>query len=164
MTPMRSTQLENEPSRRAFLKALADHALRQFAADEYDAAFALFAAAPVALMITSQHHMDALDGIALGVVLERQDAFGAENILTLLCHQILNPGKELVRIERPVGFERQRLHILVVIMLEPAMTMVVAIGMIMVVMVVTVARFQELWLDIQDCIEVEVVAVQHLGE
>src|SRR5260370_7746900 len=84
-------------------------------------------------MITFQHHMDALDGIALGVVLERQDAFGAENILTLLSHQILDPGKELVRVERPVGFERQRLHILVVIMLEPAMIMVVAVAMILVI-------------------------------
>src|SRR5260221_14146372 len=102
MTPMRSTQLENEPSRRAFLKAFADHALRQFAADEYDAAFALFAVAPVALMITIEHHMDALEGKALGVVLECQDAFGAEDVLTLLRHQILNPGKELVRIERPL--------------------------------------------------------------
>src|SRR5258708_14882176 len=129
MTPMRSTQLENARSRRALLEALADHALRQFAADEYDAAFALFAFAPVALMIAIQHHMDALEGKALGVVLERQDAFGAENILTLLSHQILDPGKELVRIERPVGCERQRLHILVVIVLEPAMTMVVAIRM-----------------------------------
>src|SRR5260370_667280 len=164
MTPMRSTQLENEPSRRAFLKALADHALRQFAADEYDGAFALFAVASVALMITFQHHMDALDGIALGVVLERQDAFGAENILTLLSHQILDPGKELVRVERPVGFERQRLHILVVIMLEPAMIMMVAVGMIVVMMFVAVARFQELWLDIENAVEVEGIAVQHLGE
>src|SRR5882672_8979661 len=151
-------------SRRAFLEALADHALRQFAADEYDAAFALFAVAPVALMITIEHHVDALEGKALGVVLERQDAFGAENILTLLSHQILDPRKELVRIERLVGFERQRLHILVVIMLEPAMIMVVAIGMIVVMMIVTVVRLQELWLDIEDAVEVEGVAVQHLGE
>src|SRR5258706_16079480 len=106
-------------------------------------------------MITIQHHVDALEGKALGVVLERQDAFGAENILTFLSHQILDPGKELVRIERPVGFERQRLHILVVIMLEPAMTMVVAIGMIVVMMIVTVARFQELWLDVEQAVGAE---------
>src|SRR5260370_7062590 len=96
MTPMRSTQLENARSRRALLEALADHALRQFAADEYDAAFALFAGAPVALMITFQHHMDALDAIALGGVLERPDAFAAQNFLTLLSHQILVPRKQLV--------------------------------------------------------------------
>ena len=35
-----------------------------------------------------------------------------------LCDQVLDPGKELVGIERLVGLERDRLHVLVVIVLE----------------------------------------------
>src|SRR5262249_41565710 len=110
--------------------------------------------------------MDALEGKPLGVVLECEDAFGAENVLSFLGHQILNPGKELVGIQRPLSFERQRLHILVMIVLEGAMVMVMAVGMVvmvMIVMIVTVARFQELWLDIEDAVEVEGIAMQHCG-
>src|SRR5215471_11431872 len=141
-------------SRCAFLKALADHAFGQFPTDEYDPAFALFAVAPVALMVAVQHHMDALEGKALRVVLECQDAFGAEDVLALLGDQVLDPGEKLVRIQRPVGPERQRLHVLVVIMLEPAMIVtVVAAGMIVVVMIVIVARRQELRLDIENAVK-----------
>src|SRR5215471_6969560 len=101
------------PSRRAFLEALADHAFGQFAANENDPAFALFAVPPVALMVAVQHHVDALESEALGIVLERQDAFGAQNVLALLGNQVLDPGKELVRIEHLVSLERKRLHVLV---------------------------------------------------
>ena len=149
----------------AFLEALADHALGQFATNEHKPAFALFAVAPVALMVTVQHHVDALEGEALWVVLECQDAFGAKNVLALLGDEVLDPGEKLVRIERPVGFERERLHVLIVIVLEPTMivAVVMAVGVIVAVIVV-VARFQELRLDIENAVEVEGVAMQHLGE
>src|SRR6266851_138433 len=122
------------PLRHAFLEAFADHALGQFAADEYEPAFALFAVAPVALMVAVQHHVDALEGEALGVVLERQDPFGAEDVLALLGDQVLDPGKELIRIERPVGFERQRLHVLVVVVLKPAMVMIMVVAIVVVML------------------------------
>src|ERR1700678_4152813 len=94
-------------SGRAFLEALADHALGQFAADEDDPALALLGVAPVALMVAVEHHVDALERKPLRIVLERQDALGAQDLLAFLGDQILNPGKELVRIERLVGAQRQ---------------------------------------------------------
>src|ERR1700678_2314965 len=139
-------------SRRAFLEALADHALGQFAADEHDAALAFLGGAPVALVVAVEHHVDALGRGPLRIVLERQDALGAQDLLAFLGDQVLDPGKEFVRIERLVGAQRQRLHVLVVVVLQAAvimMVMMVALAVI-VVMIVILAALQELRLDIEN--------------
>src|SRR6202171_5920139 len=112
-------------------------------------------------MIAVEDHVHALEHEALIVILEGEDAFAAQNVGAFLLHQILHPRKELVRIERLVAAQRNRLHILVVIVLEPAMgvrvlmvvimMMIVAVIMIVVMMIVIVAvAVEEFRLDIED--------------
>src|SRR5581483_8474393 len=159
--------------RHAALETLADHLLRQLAADEDDAAFALLAVLPRPLVIPVQDHMHALEHEALRIVLERQDALAAQNVRSFLGDQILDPGKELVRVERPVGAQRHRLHLLVVIMLQAAavmmvvavtvlMVMVMVVVVIVIVVMVVLVRLQEGGLDIEDAVEVEGIAAEHL--
>src|SRR6202030_835472 len=108
------------------------------------AAVALLAVFPRPLMIAVEDHMHALEHEARIVVLEGEDAFAAQNVRAFLLHQVLHPRKELVRIERLVAPERNRLHVLVVIVLEPAvgvpvlvvMVMIVAVAVIMIVMMI----------------------------
>src|ERR1700730_16870167 len=148
-------------SRHALRKALADHLFRHFAADENGAARALFAVLPGTLMVAVEDHVDALEHEALGIVLERQDALAAQDLLALLGDQILDPGEEFVGVERLLGLERERLHVLVVIVREAAMVvivvMVVAMPVIMiifviVIVIVPVLRLQERRLDVQDAV------------
>src|SRR3984893_6383870 len=158
-------------SRHALRKALADHLFRHFAADENGAARALFAVLPGTLMVAVEDHVDALEHEALGIVLERQDALAAQDLLALLGDQVLDPGEELVGIERLLGLEREGLHVLVVIVLEPAMVVIVVmvvamlvIMVVIVVMAVPVLALQEGRLDVQDAVEVEGVAAEHLRQ
>ena len=67
------------------------------------AALALLAVVPRALVIAVEDHVHALEHEALGIVLERQDALGAQDARPVLGDQVLHPGKELVGIERLVG-------------------------------------------------------------
>ena len=72
--------------------------------------------------------------------------------------------------------QRNRLHVLVVIVLQPAvgvrmlmvvvMMMIVAMAVIMIVMMVVVVTvaFEEFRLDIEDAVEVEGVALQHFAQ
>src|SRR5262249_53232773 len=87
-------------SRRAARKSFSDLLLRQFAADEDVASFAVLAVLPGALMVAVEDHVHALEHEARGVVLERQDALAAQDARPLLLHEILHPGEELVGIER----------------------------------------------------------------
>src|ERR1700681_1534884 len=112
-------------SRHALRKALADHLFGHLAADEDGAARPLLAILPGALVVAVEDHVDALEHEALGIVLERQDALAAQDFLALLGDQILDPWEELVGIERLLGPERERLHVLVVIVLEAAMVVIV---------------------------------------
>src|SRR5271166_1554476 len=89
-------------------EALADRLLRQFAANENDAAFAALVLAPGPLMIAVENHVDALEHEPVGIVLEREDPFGAKNLRPVLSDQSLYPGEETFGIERCVGPERQR--------------------------------------------------------
>src|ERR1700731_5050287 len=164
---------EGEDERRlsdATLKPFGDHLARQVAADEDHAAVALLAVFPRPLMIAVEDHVHALEHEARIVVLEGEDAFAAQNVGAFLLHQILHPRKELVRIERLVATQRNRLHVLVVIVLEPAVRMrvlvvvvmivVMAVIMIVVMMIVIVAvAFEEFRFDVEDAVEVEGVAL-----
>src|ERR1700720_3093405 len=94
-------------SRDALRKALADRLFRHLAADEDGAARALFAVLPGTLVVAVEDHVDALEHETLGIVLERQNALAAQDFLALLGDQVLNPGEELVGIERLVGLERE---------------------------------------------------------
>src|SRR5690242_117478 len=105
----------------AVLEAFGDQLARQVAANKNDPAVALLVRLPRPLMIAVKDHVHALEDKALVIVFESENALAAQNIGPFLLHQILHPGKELVGIERLVGGERDRLHLLVMIMLEPAM-------------------------------------------
>ena len=120
-------------------------------------------------MIAVKDHVHALEHEALGIVLERQDALAAQNVLALGRHQILHPREKLVRIERLVGLERNRLHILVVVVLQPAMMVVMIAIMVMIVvmimiMLVLFLGLKERRLDVEDAVEVEGVAAEHFGD
>src|SRR5262249_37230960 len=116
--------------RHALGESLADHLLGHVAADENGAAEALLAVLPRPLMIAVEDHVHALEDEAFGIVLERQDALAAQDLRPFLRHQVLDPGEELVGIERLVGPHRERLHMLVVIVFQPAMVVIVIMVMV----------------------------------
>src|ERR1700730_8846830 len=146
----------------AAFEAGLDPLLRQGAADEYDPAFPLLPVLPWPLVIAVEDHVHALKDQPLIVALERQDALAAQDVGSVPLHQILHPGKELVGIERPFGLDHERLHLLVMMVLEPAavvMMLLIAVGMLLSMRVRMVAAvLQELRLDLQDAVEVERVA------
>ena len=78
-------------------------------------------------MIAVEDHVHALEHETIGIVLEGENALAAQDRRAVVGDQLLNPGKELVGIERLVGLQRQRLHFLVVIMLHAAMMVMVVI-------------------------------------
>src|SRR6185437_6958570 len=123
----------------AAFKAVADRLLRQFAADEDKPTLARLAVLPFALVIALQHHVHALENVAVVVIGEGENALRAKDLLALGCDQVLQPWHELCRVERLVGLERQGLHVLVVIMLQAVaviMVMIVVVTMMMVIMIV----------------------------
>src|SRR5207302_1723280 len=129
-------------------KTVADRLLRQFAADEDDAAFAALAVLPLPLVIALQHHVHALEHVAIVVVSEGEDTFRAQNLLALGGDEVLQPRHEFGGIERLVRPQRQRLHVLVVVVLQSAMAVavivvVMAVVMIVVVVVVIVAGIEK---------------------
>src|SRR5206468_12861687 len=83
-------------------KAVADHLLRQFAADEDDAALARLAVLPLPLMIAFQHHVHALEHVAVVIADEGKDALGAQNLLAFAGDKVLQPRHEFCGIERLV--------------------------------------------------------------
>src|SRR5260370_37316313 len=109
--------------RHATRKTRSDLLLGQIPPDENDAAEAWLVGAPVALVIAVQHHVHALEREALRIIDERQDALGAQDVRPLDLHEVLHPREELVRIERLVVRQRNRLHVLIVVVLQAAMRM-----------------------------------------
>src|SRR6187397_1723235 len=115
----------------AAFKALTNSVFRKITSDEDDTTIAFFIRAPRSLVFAVENHVHALKHEALGIVLELKDSLAPQNVRAVLRDEILNPRKELVGIERLVGLERNRLHFLVVVVLQ-------AIAVMMVVMVVVV--------------------------
>src|ERR1700690_3933193 len=122
----------------AAFEAGADFFFRQIATDENKAAQTFLILAPGALMVAVEDHVDALEHETLGIVLERQNPLAAQDARPVGGDQILHPGEKLVRVERLVGLERDRLHVLVVVVLQA----VVNVGMvvIMIVMMIVIVR------------------------
>ena len=123
-------------------------------------------------MVAIENHVHALEYEPLVVILERKDAFAAQDARAFGLHQVLYPRKKLVGIERLIGLQRNRLHVLVVVMLEAAgmvgvmviMIMVVIVVMIMMMVVIVTVAFKKFRFDVEDTIEIEGVAVQDLVE
>ena len=109
-----------------------DLLLRQIAADEDDAALAPLVISPAALMIAVEDHVHALEYEPLGIVLERENALAAQDVWSFLLDQVLHPRKEFVGTKRLIGRDRQRLHLLIVIMAQAAV-MVRAVIMVVIV-------------------------------
>src|SRR5262249_2532725 len=136
-------------------EAFPDLRFGQLAADEDDAAFAFLVRLPGALMVAVENHVHALEDEALVVVFERQDALAAQNVRPVLLDEVLHPGKELVRVDRVGGFERDRLHLLVVIVLQTAaMVVMMTVFMLMIVMMVS-AVGEKFRLNVQNAVEIE---------
>src|SRR6476659_9864927 len=148
----------------AAFKALTDFIFGQIAPDEHDAAVANLVRAPGPLMIAVEYHVDALKHETLGIVLERQDAFAAQNAWTILRHEILDPGKKFVGVQCLVGAQSDRLHVLIVIVLETVAMMMVMGAMIMMMIVVMVFPLQKIGLDRQNAIKIEGVTAEHFTD
>jgi hypothetical protein len=81
----------------------------------------------------------------------------------------LQPWHEFRRIERLVGPKRQRLHLLIMVVLE-AVALAVAVIMIVVMVIVAVimivlmlaAGFQKIRLKVEDTVEIERAALKHV--
>ena len=117
-------------------------------------------------MIAVKDHVNTLKDEALVVILERENAFASQNVRAFLLHEVLHPGKELIGIERLIGAERNRLHLLVVIVLQPAvgvrmrmiMSMISMLMIMMMVMMIVIVAAEEFRFQIQDAIEIESIA------
>ena len=97
------------------------------------------------------------------------------------CTRSCTHGKNLSGSERLVGRDRHRLHVLVVIVLQAAamavrmvvIVMVVVAGrghdrvvamVVIMIVVMVLAGLQEVRLELEDAVEIEGVAAEHLGE
>src|SRR5262249_25056748 len=87
-------------SRLAGRKAAPDFFFGKIAADEHDAALALFVRFPGPLVVSIEDHVDPLENETLRVAVERENALAAQDARAIFCHEILDPRKELVGIER----------------------------------------------------------------
>src|ERR1700756_1412757 len=68
--------------RETALEAVADGLLGQFTTDEDKPALARLAILPLPLMIALQHHVHALEDVAVVIALEGEDALGPQDLLT----------------------------------------------------------------------------------
>src|SRR5882757_292115 len=139
----------------AALEAVANELLGQFATDEDETALARLVLLPFPLMVAFQHHVHALEDIAVVVIVEGEDTLGAQDLLALAGDEVLQPGHELGRVERLVGAQRQRLHVLVVVMLQAvAVVMMIVVMAVVMIVVMLVADFEEVRLDFEDAVEI----------
>src|SRR5258708_7144323 len=120
-------------------------------------------------MIALEHHVHALEHVAVIVAGKGEDAFRAKYLLPLTGDEVLQPRHEFVRVERLAGAQRQRLHLLVMVMLQPAMAVAVTVMMVMavvmivvMVMIMVVAGFEEFRLDLEDTAEIGRPAPHHV--
>ena len=105
---------------------------------------ALLARLPVALQVAVEDHVHALEDEALRLVREGHDALAAQDVRALDLGQVRDPRHELLRVDLAVDLHGDGLHVLVVMMV--------------------MAVLEEIRLDLEDAVEIEGVAVEHLGD
>src|SRR5215471_244768 len=146
-------------------EALADFLFRQIASDKNDTAFARLVVLPRALVVAVEDHVHALKNEAVGIVLEGENAFRTQDVGAILRDKILDPGKEFVGIKRLVGLDRQRLHLFVVVVLQPVVMVVVmpvmVVMMIVIMIMMVIVAAEKFGLDVEDAIEIESIAAEH---
>ena len=104
--------------------------------------------------------MHGLEHQAPVVAPDVQDALGAQDVGALPRQQVVEPRRHLLRIDRPIGAERDALDVIVVLMV----VVIVIPGMVVIAVVVVhmaslaVGRVQELRLQLEDAVEVEAAA------
>src|SRR6185312_15213620 len=137
-------------------EAFLDFLAVEVAADQHEAAVALFALFPVALVISVEHHVHALDDETLRIVPEGENTLEPQDFWPFIGGKLVHPWKKLIGIERLFRFQRNRLHLLVMIVLQTAM-MVMVPGMVtmMVVPVIMLVLFEERGLDFENALQVE---------
>src|SRR3984893_1106910 len=86
----------------AGFKLLLEPVLRQSPPDEHETAVALLVQFPRALRSTFDQHMHALDHEALVIVLHRNDALHSKDVGPDILSDLLNPGNDTRRLDRPV--------------------------------------------------------------
>ena len=72
------------------------------ATDEYQASVAFLTGPPRLLQICFEQHMHRLKYQPPGFILYVDDTLGAQDILTLCCHQLREPGADQAAIHRGV--------------------------------------------------------------
>src|SRR5262245_24843394 len=85
-------------SRLARLEALPQTFGVEIAADEHQPALMLLAVLPGALVVAFDDHVNALDDVAVRIVLERDDAFEAQNVRAFHLGGLLDPREKLLRV------------------------------------------------------------------
>src|SRR5579864_8766260 len=162
---------KGEASGDTALEPVGDLFSRQVAADEDDAALAFLVLAPRALVIAIEDHVHALKDKALIVILEGEDALATQNARAFFLHQVLDPGEKLIGVERLVATKRDRLHLLVVVVLQPAVRMLVIVVVVVIAVliavlmtVVVLVAIEKCRLQIENAIEVKGAAVQNRVE
>lgn len=93
-------------------------------------------------MTALKQHMNGLDDEPIWVILECDDAIHPHDVDPQLLRDVLNPGKELCRVERAIAHERKAGHLIVVF--------------------VRVIAIEKIGLRVQDAVEAECVAMQNL--
>src|SRR5271166_6324566 len=138
-------------SGRAGEEAVANVLLLEIAADEHHLRLPPLVRPPFALRVAVEHHVDTLEHEALGVVLHRHDPLAAQDVGPLFLGDAVDPGHELGGIDVALESQRDRLHVLVVIVLQPVMMM----GVVMIMVVVVLFGSEKVGLDVENAVEIE---------
>src|SRR6185437_65142 len=83
----------------------------EVAADEDQLARALLAGFPRRAAVGVHHHVHTLVGVTLWRAVDRQDTLAAEDVRSLDLQESAHPLLEFVGIDRPIGRDRQALHL-----------------------------------------------------
>src|SRR5215218_767298 len=130
------------------LQAVVEAALEilavEVAADEDELARALLAFFPGRAPVGIHHHVHALVDVASRRAVDGQNALAAEDVGTTQLQQCAHPLLELVRIDRPVGAERQAFDLFL--------------------MIVIVAMVQEVGLELENALQIEGTLVEDVGK
>src|SRR5260370_28620982 len=98
---------KGDTSDAAGLKFFPKPLLGQSPSDKHETTVAFFIRFPRTLGTAFEKHVHALDHEALIVVLHRNDAFHYKDVCSEILRDLLNPGNEPLRIDRPDVGQRQ---------------------------------------------------------
>ena len=118
-------------------------------------------------MIALDDHVDALEDVALRVVLEGEDALEAEDVGSEGLGELLDPREEELGIERrPAQRDAGDRRIMDVVVMRMLVVVIVAIVVmvVLVMVMVVIVTVEEVRIERQDAVEIEGAAVEHAIE